>query len=446
MKEIFSKYKYRIVMIGIAIVATVIVLLIGNTYGNNEINGIRYALTEEGYQVIDYNGDSEVVKIKDKFKGEYVTSIGNEAFFNNKEITKVVLPQHLKVIEEKAFEGCTKLSEINLVDSIEIIEQGAFANTLLYNLDLPQNMKVLNKGVLLTNNGVIEVPESIEIISEDAFSSVRGLEEVKLPNTIKSIGEYAFYMCENLKKINLPDSIESIGKNAFYNCGLERIVLPQKITILENSVFRGCDKLKEVVFNEELIEIKDQAFTGCIALKTINLPSSLKKLGYECFSYSGLVKVAIPNSVEKIGSKIFCYCQSLKEISVPFIGDTKNNNQDIYYFFSGTRDWYNDPIALEIVRVTGVNASIGEKTFAYNKTIKELYLESVVSIAEDAFESTELLEKIVIEKLKNVKELTFRKGINVGKLELYCNFTKSYADENFPNNWYSSNVNVHYQG
>lgn len=446
MKEIFSKYKYRIVMIGIAIVATVIVLLIGNTYGNNEINGIRYALTEEGYQVIDYNGDSEIVKIKNRFKGKYVTSIGNEAFFNNKEITKVVLPRHLKIIEENAFAGCTKLSEINLVDSIEVIEQGAFANTLLYNLDLPQNMKVLNKGVLLTNNGVIEVPESIEIINEDAFRSVRGLEEVKLPNTIKSIGKDAFYMCENLKKINLPDSIESIGKNAFYNCGLERIVLPQKLTILENSVFRGCDKLKEVIFNEELIEIKDQAFTECIALKTINLPSSLKKLGYECFSYSGLVKVVIPNSVEEIGSKIFCYCQSLKEISVPFIGDTKNNNQDIYYFFSGTRYWYNDPIALEIVRVTGVNASIGEKAFAYNKTIKELYLESVVSIAEDAFESTELLGKIVIEKLKNVKELTFRKGINVGKLELYCNFTKSYADGNFPNNWYSSNVNVHYQG
>ena len=55
MKEIFSKYKYRIVMVGIAIVATVIVLLIGNTYGNNEINGIRYALTEEGSKTVYLN-------------------------------------------------------------------------------------------------------------------------------------------------------------------------------------------------------------------------------------------------------------------------------------------------------------------------------------------------------------------------------------------------------
>ena len=33
-------------------------------------------------------------------------------------ITKVILPQNLKIIEENAFANCIKLSEINLVDSI----------------------------------------------------------------------------------------------------------------------------------------------------------------------------------------------------------------------------------------------------------------------------------------------------------------------------------------
>lgn len=447
MKKIISKYKYRIAILGIAVVAALVTIIIGSTYGNNEINGIRYAITKDGYQVIDYNGDSEVVKIKTKFKGEYVTSIGSEAFFNNKEITKVILPQNLKIIEENAFANCIKLSEINLVDSIEVIEEGAFRNTLLYNLDLPKSMKVLNRGVLLTNNGVIEVPETIEEISESAFSNVIGLKEVKLPNTIRSIGSYAFYMCENLKKINLPDTIESIGKNAFNNTGIESIVLPKNLTVLEDSVFYGCNNLKEVILNEGLLEIKDNVFTWCDSLITINIPNTVIKLGYECFSYSGLIKVVIPNSVKEISSNIFCYCTSLKDLSLPFIGATSSNNKDIYYFFSGTKNSYNDPVALEIVRVTGDKVSIGKKAFAYSKTIKELHLETVISIGEEAFTSNEMISKIYLGKsLANAHEFTFHKGINVDSLELYCDFTKEYADQYFDENWCALYVNVHYKG
>lgn len=444
MKEFFLKFKYRIVILGITIIVVAITLLIGGIYGDNEINGIRYQLVDNEYTVFRYYGDDEVVKIKSNFKGKKVTGIGEEAFHNNKNITKVILPKNLKVIEKNAFAGCIKLSELNLPDTVEVIEQGAFRNTLLYNIQLPKNVTVLNQNVLFTNNGIIEVPDTITIIGESAFQGNTNVEEIILPNTITSIGENAFWLCESLKKINLPDSIEYIGKDAFEQSGIEKITLPKNLTVIETDTFNKCDNLNEVILNEGLEIIKWGAFRGCHALKTINIPNTVIELGDECFGYSGLVKIVIPNSVEKIGINILCYCTSLKEISVPFLGDTKKNNKDIYYFFSGTRDKYNDPTSLEIVRVTGENVTIGSNAFAYSKTIKELYLESAVSIVEDAFESMELLEKVVINKLKNVGYLTFRKGRNVEKLELYCYFSLSYAQQYLPEDWYSANVNVHY--
>ena len=39
MKKIISKYKYRIAILGIAVVAALVTIIIGSTYGNNEING-----------------------------------------------------------------------------------------------------------------------------------------------------------------------------------------------------------------------------------------------------------------------------------------------------------------------------------------------------------------------------------------------------------------------
>lgn len=447
MKEFFLKYKYRIIILGIAIVVAAITLLIGSIYGDNERNGIRYQLVDNEYMVDRYNGDAEVVKIKSTFKGKKVTSIGKEAFHNNKNIIKVILPENLKIIEENAFANCVNLSEINLVESIETIEARAFYNTKLYNIELPKKVNVLNRGVLITNNGIIEVPDTITIIEESAFQGDINVEEIKLPNTIISIGERAFNLCENLKKINLPDSIEYIGKYAFEQSGIEKIELSKNLTVIEENMFSKCYNLNEVILNDGLKSIESCAFRGCKALKTINIPNTVVKLGDECFGYSGLIKIVIPNSVEKIGSSVFSHCTSLKEMSIPFIGETKQTEKDIYYFFSGTREWYNDPIALQIVRVTGEGVSIGNKAFANSKTIKEIYLETVVSIESDAFDMTELLQKVVVtSKLKSVGEVTFRKGTNVEKLDLYCYFSNIHAQQYFPKNWCSTNVNIIYKG
>jgi len=67
--------------------------------------------------------------------------------------------------------------------------------------------------------GVQEVilPESIQHINNRAFAN-SDLETIVLPAGLKSIGENAFLECDDLRQIHIPASVEMIGEGAFSGC------------------------------------------------------------------------------------------------------------------------------------------------------------------------------------------------------------------------------------
>ncbi len=61
--------------------------------------------------------------------GEGVTSVGSSAFYGHPELVSVELPDSLEFIGKSAFENCVSLEEINLRDSVAVMEN-AFLNCL----------------------------------------------------------------------------------------------------------------------------------------------------------------------------------------------------------------------------------------------------------------------------------------------------------------------------
>ena len=71
------------------------------------------------------------------------------------------------------------------------------------------------------------------------------------------------------------DGVESIGARAFYGCSsLAEIVLPRKLTAVENYAFFGCASLRSVTLQTGITQIKIHAFEGCAALEIIYFPGS----------------------------------------------------------------------------------------------------------------------------------------------------------------------------
>ena len=143
--------------------------------------------------------------------------------------------------------------------------------------------------------------------------------EVIVPDGVTNIGVSAFRGCKGIKSITLPNSVTGIGKFAFYGCsGLTSITFPNSVTSIGKFAFYGCSGLTSITFPNSVTSIEDSAFSGCSGLTSITFPNSVTSIGNSAFSgCSGLTSITLPNSVQSIGDKTFSGCSGLASISIP---------------------------------------------------------------------------------------------------------------------------------
>ena len=109
------------------------------------------------------------------------------------------------------------------------------------------NYYIGDDGVVLTMyNGSgkeVVVPSKIEgttvVRLEGTFYGNKTIERITLPEGITVVGGYTFYDCVNLKSIVLPDSLERIASYAFAYSGLPEMVLPVNAHYIEEYAFFG---------------------------------------------------------------------------------------------------------------------------------------------------------------------------------------------------------------
>ena len=113
------------------------------------------------------------------------------------------------------------------------------------------------------------------------------------------IGNSSFYGCCKLKSISIPSSVSEIGKEAFYKCSnLENITFGEEsnLTIIGNYSFSNCNNLETIELPPQLKEISSHSFEGCDKLKSITILSNIYQIheyaflncyNLECILYYG---------------------------------------------------------------------------------------------------------------------------------------------------------------
>lgn len=111
-----------------------------------------------------------------------------------------------------------------------------------------------------------------------------------------------------LERIILPEEITVIGKNAFKSAvNLKEIIFPSKLQEIEASAFEDARELKALVFPEGFGKIGERAFANSIESSyssCVVLPSTTYYLGAECF---------LNTSVE-----IWCFAKTPPECGKPY--------------------------------------------------------------------------------------------------------------------------------
>lgn len=218
-----------------------------------------------------------------------ITAIGERAFAGNEAIDKVILPDSVQRIGEEAFADCLILQTITLPDGLQVLEQGAFLNCVkLIRAILPNSLKKVSESAFKRCRVLHEVSlgAQVECIEAMAFYGCQKLKEIHLPKSLKKLGDMAFYQCFSLQEIVLPASIRDLGNHVFTLSGVKRAVVGCTPDRYGMDVFSQCKQLKALIFEEPVHHIGDKFAFHCENLISVTLPSALKTVGRNTFEGS----------------------------------------------------------------------------------------------------------------------------------------------------------------
>lgn len=312
----------------------------------------------------------------------------------------------------RAFKNEKKIKTLFIPETIEMISDEAFVGCVnLEEIIVDANNKYycdLN-GILYSRNKQVQIRIPAQYKKETAVTYPTGT--VKLEH----------HVMENNKTVSqiiMSDYFTKIGHCAFYNSKLNQISISRNVKRIDFCTFCGCKNLEEVeIRGNKLEEIQMGAFAGCGALKTINIPDSCRIIGHQAFSgCRSLSSLQLPGNLECLGDMSFSDCRSLSELIIPDSCDSIEKSA-----FRGCFSLRKIilPKALEI---------LDEWVFKGCKALKTLEIpDGVEEINDNAFDGCDSLKLITIpDSVLSIK--VWENHINLKKTIIKCN-PGSYAEE-----------------
>ena len=191
-----------------------------------------------------------------------------------------------------------------------------------------------------------------------SFKDCSGLTSMpSIPSNVTEIGDYTFYNCINMNNggtIEIPEGVERIGDNAFtsvFSDNSKNLKIPSTLNYVDYSAFMNKSSLQDLYINDlssfckinfnsydsavfngwstnlyvnnsqvtdltipsNITELKSYTFYDANTITGVTIPSTVRRIdGSGTFQQSGLRNVTVPSSVTSWnGSDTFSYCTSL---------------------------------------------------------------------------------------------------------------------------------------
>lgn len=333
------------------------------------------------YYEFEYkNPNGENVSVPSTYQKLPVLSV---SFSSCSEIKKIKLPETVTTLHDYSFKGCNNLCEITVSN-----ENTKYQSTY---------------GVLYTKDGKTLVKYAARK-TDSSFT---------VPDTVENIAPYAFENCTDIVSVTLPESLSRIDSTAFYGCfKLIEVINGSSISVKASDyglsafeVHKGLSKLSDkngYLFYTHNGENYLLGYTGNDT--KLVLPSNYNGENYKIYKNAfygkaALTDVAVPSSVNFIGFSAFEGCNTLTNVTLPFIGMTASEGESSHfgYIFGATSYLDNNkyiPLSLKKLVVTNA-AYIGSNAFYQCVGLKSIVIpESVVSIGNNAFRDCTALSEI----------------------------------------------------
>lgn len=155
------------------------------------------------------------------YKGKVypVTGIGNYTFYECRKLRKVVIPNTVVEIKEKAFQSCESLKTLRMPENLELVEANPFVGC-----------------------------RSLESFKAPEGTEMKGQYQVKEGVLYTDYGRFlkVFPQGKKKKKFVLEEGVSQIAVCGFYGAQLEEVYLPESMLRVKSCAFQNCRNLKVI--------------------------------------------------------------------------------------------------------------------------------------------------------------------------------------------------------
>lgn len=371
-----------------------------------------------GEHLLDREGEELPRTIKKVVIPEGVTHIDQYAFAKLTALEEVVLPSTLINIGVAAFEGCEKLTKINL-ENVKFINERAFSGCNLQEIDLRSVVAIGNYTFKNCKLNYVELPKSSQSLGIGAFYGNEYLASISFAASKIKIGANAFEGCTKLSEMNINAAV--IAPYAFMDCqSLTTITLGKDVAVIGEYAFAGTKVAKfnvdfknehfateedgAMLYNKDKTELVMVAPMYSGSMNTITTNAKTIKTG----AFSGNTKVfnVVANEAEYIGPYAFADCTNLKGVQMDKVVEIDS------YAFANTS-------LATMLNLENIER-IGDYAFAFTNV-------SSVSIADN----TEV-GKYAFYLNVNLESVTIGNNVKLGEGAFYCPITLNTVENLAP--------------
>ena len=385
------------------------------------------------------------ISLKEVVMPNNIQEIYDEVFSGCSSLTKIDLPSSITSIDSYAFNGCTSLKSITIPKGITTIERNLFSeciNLEEVKFEEDSQLKVINQHAFyncskLTN---IDIPNTVTYIGTYAFSGCASLKSVTIPDGVTIVEKHTFSNCTNLQDIIVPKDITKIYDYTFSNC-----------TMLENVYYKGtiedwcdmffyADTASPMYYAKHFYMLNE--YDEWYEVTDIIIPDGTYSIrGYQFYGFRNLKTIFIPISVEIVAENAFkdcanltIYCERESKSSnwysnwnpdnLPVVWGWKNveysegleytlNDEKTGYIVTGIGTCEDTEIIIPNTYEGLPVVSIGESSFSNCSSLISIEIpNSVTSIGESAFSNCTSLEEVFFEENSQLTSIESEVFIN----------------------------------
>lgn len=456
----------------------------------SEVNGIT--VREIGTGVFKDNRNIVSLTIPDS-----VTTLQNRICSGCTSLREVRLPSGLTVIPDEAFDGCSSLRTVNFPDTLKEIRSDAFCGTALTEFIAPDSLTAIWSYAFKDCAGLATVElNDVRKLSTGVFQNCTELESIRLPDSIAELSDHIFDGCASLSKIDMPDNDNPIAVSftvfdgtAYYDdpsnwengvlyadgylitvnkdfASLTEYTVKEGTVVIADNAFSPVgysSKLKKMTLPDGLYRIGKSAFSKLFALTEINIPDSVRVIGYAAFQSTGLDN---ENNYTDGGLYVGNWLVAVENAAMSSftvrdgtigVADGKSDTSLFPTKAQKKVEKLTLPESLKYIglrsfarlKITDLNLpsgllTLGDSAFAgcsYLKTVNLGDCSALKSIGDEVFKEAAIPEITIPESIVSVGELVFNQ--NSVDLTIRCEVPE--RPESWDENWsysYKSGVNI----